>query len=317
MAFKRPAFFPAFGSRPTQLVGREQAIGDLLDALASKPLSRTRTLLVTGQRGMGKTALMREMADWAEAQGYLALQATPTDDLYAQVLQLGAKQALFIGVDDVRYGTSSLRALATACTRLQRQGKQVVLALAGYPRNLEAALTDSTLAPLARGHWLRLGPLPQGKVQVAYERALARQGTRAEEGALEQAAVATQGHPFLLQLMGAYLLAAAQEDSHGVLTCAAVQQALAATKADLPHTLYAPVLAGLSPKDLEFLRAMACDGDASSVAGIRARLGVADNYLQPYRARLLRAGAIVSPRRGTLAFALPYLGEYLLQQASR
>lgn len=314
-AFERPLFFPAFGYRPMQLIGREQAIGDLLDALASKPASRIRTLLVTGHKGMGKTALLREMADWAEAQGCIVLQTAPVEDVHAEALQLGMGKPLFITVDDVQYSTSGLRALVNAYLRLGRQGKQVVLALAGRPRALETALADSVLAPLAHGHRIRLEPLPLGKVQTAYSKAFVRCGVHVDAGVAEQAAAATHGHPFLLQLLGAHLLDAAHANDAAPLSHAALQQAISAAKADLPQCLYAPMLAGLSPHDMAFLHAMAVDGDAGSrIRDLRQRLDVADNYLQPYRTRLLRAGVITSPQRGRLAFALPYLGEYLAQQ---
>jgi hypothetical protein len=44
---------------------------------------------------------------------------------------------------------------------------------------------------------------------------------------------------------------------------------------------------------------------------IRDRLQVAKSHVQTYRKRLLEAGLIHSLSRGTLAFSIPYLGQYL------
>lgn len=289
-----PSFLPAFGARPAQLVGREQAIGDLLGAFASPPASRTRNLLISGNKGMGKTALLSEMATWAQAQGYVALTASPTESVYADVLHLGSEKPVFVAVDDVAYETGALRALASACTKLRQQDKQVVCVLSGLPANIEKI----GLFPHAKR--MSLKELPLGKVQRAFETAAAKQGIDLKETEAAKAAKGTFGHPFLMQSIGAYLL----EDPRA-------NTAIAAAVADLPSTLFAPVLEALSAKDMEFLCAMAQEGDLCSVSALRERMGVSDNYLQPYRARLVRSGAVVSPQRGKLAFALPYLGDYL------
>ncbi len=69
-------FTPAFGNRPTQLVGRSQVINEILDGLGTRPGSKERAVMMLGQRGYGKTVLLWELADRARESGYVV--ASPT-----------------------------------------------------------------------------------------------------------------------------------------------------------------------------------------------------------------------------------------------
>jgi DNA-binding IscR family transcriptional regulator len=56
---------------------------------------------------------------------------------------------------------------------------------------------------------------------------------------------------------------------------------------------------------------MAQDGGPSSTRRLAERLGVSPQYLATYRNRLLTADLVVTPRRGYLDYAIPYMREYL------
>lgn len=69
-------FSPSFGNRPSMLVGREAAVSKLIEGLSSKPGSKERATVLLGQRGMGKTVLLWELADRARERGIVV--ASPT-----------------------------------------------------------------------------------------------------------------------------------------------------------------------------------------------------------------------------------------------
>ncbi len=73
---KDTIFSPAFGNRPTYLVGREQILEGLLAGLDSMPGSKERSTVLLGQRGSGKTVLLWELAERAADQGFVV--ASPT-----------------------------------------------------------------------------------------------------------------------------------------------------------------------------------------------------------------------------------------------
>ena len=76
MVKSRPIFRPAFGNRPDRIVGRDDVLAHLDSNLASYPGSKERATLIMGQRGMGKTALLLEIADRASDAGYVVARIT-------------------------------------------------------------------------------------------------------------------------------------------------------------------------------------------------------------------------------------------------
>lgn len=69
-------FSPAFGNRPSSIVGREPVLNGLLDGLETEPGNRDRSVILLGQRGSGKTVLLWELADRAVERGFIV--ASPT-----------------------------------------------------------------------------------------------------------------------------------------------------------------------------------------------------------------------------------------------
>lgn len=63
-------FQPTFGNRPEQYIGRDGVIDQFVAGLKEPIGSRNRCTLFLGQRGMGKTALLLELSDRAQKEGY-------------------------------------------------------------------------------------------------------------------------------------------------------------------------------------------------------------------------------------------------------
>jgi hypothetical protein len=80
--------------------------------------------------------------------------------------------------------------------------------------------------------------------------------------------------------------------------------------------VYEPALAGASAIDRTFLLAMTKDDGPSKLADIQERLGVDVNYASQYRRRLIAAELIEPSSHGHVDFALPYLREYLRDEAA-
>ena len=76
MTVKKEIFRPSFGNRPDQLIGRDDIIEHIIEGLQSFPGSADRSVLLIGQRGMGKTALLLELADRARELDYVSVRVT-------------------------------------------------------------------------------------------------------------------------------------------------------------------------------------------------------------------------------------------------
>ena len=88
MKATREIFRPSFGNRPDQLIGRDEIIEQIMDGLQSYPGSADRSVLLVGQRGMGKTALLLELADRARALDYVTVRVTCGETMLENLIDL-------------------------------------------------------------------------------------------------------------------------------------------------------------------------------------------------------------------------------------
>lgn len=80
-------FKPTAGKMPPVLVGREQDIADFFEGLNGGAGAPGRLMLVTGQRGFGKTVLLTEFARIAKAQGWPVLLETASGGMCARIIE--------------------------------------------------------------------------------------------------------------------------------------------------------------------------------------------------------------------------------------
>lgn len=103
----------------TTLVGRDSELAELAAAWSAAASGTGSTLLVTGEAGIGKTALAEAVATLAETTGGVALRAR----CYA------AENSLFLQPVLDALGPALLRRPATEARRLAGQGREVLAAL--------------------------------------------------------------------------------------------------------------------------------------------------------------------------------------------
>jgi len=218
-------------------------------------------------------------------------------------------KGILILVDEVQPNTDQMRSLAVTYQHLIGEGKNLAIVMAGLPSSISNVLNDKILTFLNRAQKIYLTPLSYGDVSIAYATEFDKQGKSIEADSLDRAVKATRGYPYLYQLIGYYILGYAQGKTE--IGPAIVEKAVETSKHEMIESVFIAVLAPLSEKDIEFLKAMSEDHGASRIAEITARLKVENPYAQKYRSRLIQAGVIAPAGRGMLAFDIPYLGEYL------
>ena len=155
-----------------------------------------------------------------------------------------------------------------------------------------------------------LGPIPTPAVRAYYATAFKRINREIDDSTLDRAAEAVEGFPYLLQLLGYYLVEYTPEGD--LISDSILARARDAAVADLDESVFGAMLRPLSRADVDFLRAMSLDaGKPTRVGDLEERLGVSQGHVQSYRKRLIDAGLITSPRRGELSFVIPQLSAYL------
>lgn len=217
------------------------------------------------------------------------------------------KGALIL-IDEVRTSVA-MREVAAAYQELVGDKKNIALAMAGLPHAVSSVLNDSVLTFLNRANKKELGLISTNLIRAYYERAFKSVDLKASDKILDRAALATRGFPYLMQLIGYYVIQYAKDG--GIVDSTVMDKTEKAAMGDMDDNVFKPILSPLSDNDKIFLKAMALQGDTVSTAKLQATLGKKGPAIQPYRKRLLDAGVIEAPRRGELVFAVPYLAEYL------
>lgn len=79
---------PTAGKMPPILMGREQDIADFFEGLENGAGAPGRLMLVTGQRGFGKTVLLTEFVRIARSQGWLVIMETANEGMCGRIIEL-------------------------------------------------------------------------------------------------------------------------------------------------------------------------------------------------------------------------------------
>ena len=217
------------------------------------------------------------------------------------------KGALIL-IDEVRT-SAAMREVAAAYQELVGDRKNIAIAMAGLPHAVSSVLNDSVLTFLNRATKVELGLLSIQLIRAYFERAFRSAGIAISDILLDRAALSTRGFPYLMQLIGYYVIQYTGEN--GTVTDDIMDKSEKAATKDMEDNVFKPILAPLSDNDIVFLRALARCGETATTAELQAKLGKKGPAIQPYRKRLIEAGVVEAPRRGELVFAVPYLSEYM------
>lgn len=231
------------------------------------------------------------------------------------VTQLESKgTGLLITIDEVHRGAQDdMRSLAATYQHLVREQRDVALVVAGLPSSVSELLNDDVLTFLRRASQHTLADVPLDEVRTAFEDTITSSGRSVSPEALDIAADATGGYPFMIQLVGYHVWRRARDL---VVDAQAARAGVVDARVRLGATVHATNLASLSDIDRTYLLAMAQDDGPSRTGDIAARLGRGSNYGSVYRARLIAAGVIRDSGYGWVDFAVPYLREYLREHAA-
>ncbi|MBQ9069000.1 MAG: ATP-binding protein [Eggerthellaceae bacterium] len=234
-----------------------------------------------------------------------------------KMLKLGQRlgeqgHGILILVDEVQAQSVELKELISTYLELVGEQQNVAIVLAGLPGAISSVLNNRVLTFLNRARKITLEPLAMGDVDAFYAHAFKQLGIQINSDLRRKASSATEGSPYLLQLLGHNIVQYA--DEHGNVNEAALDEAIESSRIAFEEEVCATTIAALSEKDVDFLRAMSHDNDESSLADIAERMGVTADYAQKYRKRLIDSGVICASKRGHVAFAVPYVADYLRNQ---
>ena len=229
------------------------------------------------------------------------------------------KKGVMVTIDEVqKLPQKDISAISNAFQMASRKGCDAILVVAGLPYSYEEVIAYPGCTFMRRAAHEKIGLLKKDEVVEAFARTLAREaGIKVSGDALQDLVSASYGHPYMMQLLGYYVVdevnrqeQAASDVAEVTDVCGAIRQARDAYCARALR----PMVAELTPSEREYLAAMAGALDAgrmADVSHIAEALGKTTKQTSMTRRALLRSGIVISPARGKLMFTIPYLADYL------
>ncbi|MBE6015975.1 MAG: ATP-binding protein [Lachnospiraceae bacterium] len=214
---------------------------------------------------------------------------------------------VLILIDEVQASNEELRQLIVAYQEMIGEGRTISLVLAGLPSAVSSVLNDHVLTFLNRATKVELQPLNSNAVNMYFSSAFKKLGVQITDDMIDAAAKATQGSPYMMQLIGHYISISPSSK----ISKADLEKALNMAKLDFIDDICRTSLSPLSEKDMDFLYSMTDDEPDSLLSDVAFRLGCSSAYAQTYKRRLIQSGVIEQPRRGRVSYAIPYLREFL------
>jgi len=338
-------FSPGAGSPPPKLVGRDEILQQALTALARIKRGRSeKSILLVGLRGTGKTVLLNEISKLAEEQQYQSViieaheqKTLPAillpelrrvlfsldsgkniSSLEADLAQLfialgeAAKDretAVAIIIDELQYvKEEELSSLIMAIHRISQKSLPVVLIGAGLPQLV--GITGRAKSYAERlFDYPEIGPLKNQDAKIALASPVEKENVFFTPDAIDEIIRVTEGYPYFLQEWGyqAWNIAAKSP-----IDLSVVKQATTASLQRLDQSFFRVRFDRLTPREQEYLRALAELGAAPQRSGdVAEKLGIDVKNAGPLRNGLIKKGMIYSPKHGDTAFTVPLFEAFM------
>lgn len=370
-------FKPTAGKMPPILIGRESAIEEFTEGLDNGAGAPGRLMLVTGQRGFGKTVLLTEFRRIASERKWQVISETASPGVAQRLVdaltpngphidqasvspsigipgiasaslghinlssntvpltlrnaiskrlessKIGKGKGVLITIDEAQAASlNDLVAIATAVQHVitsidetdvpDTEKKGVAIVFAGLPSVVNDLVNDNVTTFLRRALRCELDNVPLLDVKNAFLESVADSGKTMSGDDAWVAAQATDGYPYMVQLVGYYMWQSAQRRHSDAITKDDVVSGIADAQIAFDDAVCAPALDGLRSAEIEFLHALTTDyPSATAVGDIASRTGRSRSWVNKYRAALIKDKIIRPAGHGLVAFAVPHLGDYL------
>jgi hypothetical protein len=218
-------------------------------------------------------------------------------------------RAIALIIDEMQYlNEEELSALIMAMHQISQRQLPVVLAGAGLPQLVSLAGRSKSYAERLF-QFPEVGALEPADAMMAVQEPVQEQGMQFTQDALQEIVRQTKGYPYFLQEWGyqAWNLA-----SGSPLEIAVVKRATQESIRRLDANFFRVRFDRLTPREKEYLRALADMGDTTQRSGdIAERLHVKVQSIAPVRNGLIKKGMIFSPAHGDTAFTVPLFSEFM------
>ncbi len=220
-----------------------------------------------------------------------------------------ASNVVAIYIDELQYVPEpQLAALISALHRCSQQELPIVVIGAGLPQ-LRGKMGAAKSYAERLFDFPEIGPLSQEDATDAIVKPINEQGAKIHSEAIALIVDETRGYPYFLQEWGKHAWDVAL---HSPITSDDVKKASREAVAALDESFFRVRFDRLTPKEKEYLRAMAELGPGPHRSGdIAAALKRPPSSFGPVRQSLIDKGMIWSPSHGDTAFTVPLFDAFM------
>ena len=373
-------FKPTAGKMPPVLIGRQAVIDTFAEGLDNGAGAPGRLMLVTGQRGYGKTVMLTELGRIAQERGWAVVSETASEGMCGRLIQelapsgvrlerasispsvgipgvanaqlggasfvspeqgaltlrkaiearlrkVGKGKGIVFTIDEAQAASrDDMVALATTLQHVIRdqdmtdvsdsKKKGVAFVFAALPSLMDELLSDKVLTFLRRSVRHDLGAILLPEVRSAFVETVRLSGkTIADDVALE-AARATDGYPYMVQLVGYYMWRSAQARGSNVIEEQDVKAGASDAILAFEEAVCAPLFDGLTSAQRRFVLEVARDDpEPARVSDVAQRAQKSASWAGKYRASLIKERVIEDAGYGLVHLVTPHFADYLKKRS--
>lgn len=368
-------FKPTAGKMPPILIGRQSIIDDFKEGLENGAGAPGRLMLITGQRGYGKTVMLTELGRVAKDAGWEVISETASegmcDRLASALVRPGMKlrgvnvqpsigvsgilnaslggasfsvdqvaltlrevvnqrlakmprgKGIVFTIDEAQAASMvDMVALATTIQHVIRDEDMrdvsdsdkhgVAFVFAALPSLMDELLHERVLTFLRRSVQHDLGLVAYPDVRSAYIEVVREGGLAIDSEVAELAAEASDGYPYMIQLVGYYMWRAAEVRGSKEIEEADVIQGKKDALVLFDDAVCAPLFDGLTAAQKLFVKAVAKEApQPAKVSEIANRAHRSASWVSKYRASLIKERVVESAGYGLVRLSASHLAEYV------
>ena len=220
-----------------------------------------------------------------------------------------AGSSIVLLIDEVQYlSEPDFRALIVSLHQATQQGLPLVCFGAGLPQ-IAALAGDAKSYAERLFDFPEVGALTPDAARQAIREPVQDENAKIAPDALDAIVSLTEGYPYFLQEWGKHTWNHAPQSP---ITLRDVQHASEAATAALDKSFFRVRFDRLTPREQDYLRAMADLGSGPHRSGaVARRLGRKVEGMGPLRSGLIRKGMIWSPAHGDTAFTVPMFDRFM------
>lgn len=218
-------------------------------------------------------------------------------------------------VDEVsRLYIEELRRIALTIQTVASDNYNVIMAAAGVAENIDELEDDKTISFTRRMHRIDVDSIKMEDARDGIKKTLEQHNMQIDDDVLDMIATATEGYPFVIQRIAydTWRQAHKRNPNHIHIIESDFENATPDFISRIYKSIVEPTLRNLSDIDKKFLKAMSEDhGGASKISDIAKRMDKDRNYINLYRARLIKKDIIEADKYGYVSCKIPYLLLYI------